>query len=162
MFRNLLVLIFGVALLIYAANDAAASGVNERMIAAINRYRESFGLPALREDPVLMQVAQARAPYYDHHALGQWSWEHCHRSGFVGPASDNLCQGAATPEEAVLDGWGGEDREKNPAGHNYQMRGYMNINGRWVDQRFDSVGVAVAGRNFIAIFGRRDAGGQYN
>ena len=135
MFRSLLVLIFGVALVICAANDVAASGVNERMIAAINRYRESFGLPALREDPVLMQV---------------------------GPASDNLCQGAATPEEAVLDGWGGEDREKNPAGHNYQMRGLMNINGRWVDQRFDSVGVAVVGRNFIAIFGRRDGGSQYN
>ena len=67
--------------------------------------------------------------------------------GFVGPASDNLCQGATTPEEAVLDGWGGEDREKNPAGHNYQMRGLMSINGRWVDQRFDSVGVAVVGKN---------------
>jgi hypothetical protein len=37
----------------------------------------------------------------------------------------------------------------------------MNINGRWVDQRFDSVGVAVVGRNFIAIFGRRD-GDKYN
>ena len=93
---------------------------------------------------------------------GQWSWEHCHRAGFVGPASDNLCQGATTPEEAVLDGWGGEDRDKHPAGHNYQMRGLMSINGRWVDQRFDSVGVAISGRNYIAIFGRSDAGKQYN
>jgi Cysteine-rich secretory protein family len=162
MFRTLGVLLFGVVLAIGMVNGVAASGVNERMIAAINRYREGFGLPPLREDPLLMQVARERAPYYDHHALGQWSWEHCHRAGFVGPASDNLCQGAATPEEAVLDGWGGEDRDKHPAGHNYQMRGLMSINGRWVDQRFDSVGVAISGRNYIAIFGRSDAGKQYD
>jgi hypothetical protein len=156
MLRCLLTLVFCLVL----ANRVTASGVNDRMIAAINRYRESYGLPPLREDPILMHVARERAPYYDHHALGQWSWEHCQREGFVGPASDNLCQGAATPEEAVLDGWGGEDRDAKPAGHNYQMRGLMKINGRWVDQRFDSVGVAVSGRNFIAIFGRREGGGS--
>jgi Cysteine-rich secretory protein family len=155
MFRSL-ILLFGVALMISAANDAAAAGLNDRMIAAINRYREEHGLSALREDPVLMKVARERAPYFNHHALGQWSWEHCHRAGFVGPASDNLCQGAMSPEEAVIDGWGGEDRDKNPAGHNYQMRGLMSINGRWVDQKFDSVGVAVVGRNYIAVFGRND------
>jgi Cysteine-rich secretory protein family len=156
MFRCLFVF----ALILSFVSGALASGVNERMVAAINRYRENYGLPPLCEDPILMQVARERAPYYTHHALGQWSWEHCHRAGFVGPASDNLCQGATTPEEAVLDGWGGEDRDRNPAGHNYQMRGLMSINGRWVDQRFDSVGVAVVGKNYIAIFGRCESGAK--
>lgn len=138
------------------ADGDANSPIQARMIAAVNKYRAQHSLPPLTVDPILMRVAAARAPYYDHHALGMYSWQQCRVAGFFGPATDNLCQGALTPEEAVLDGWGGEDREKNPAGHNLQMQGLMNINGGWVNQHFNRIGVAVSGRNYIAIFGREN------
>lgn len=135
---------------------AQGDKAQEAIVEAVNRYRAKYDLPALIVDPILTQVARQRAPYYDHHACGCWSWEAAHAAGFKGPVSDNLCRGATSAEEAVTDGWGGEDRERNPAGHNYQMQGYMNINGRWADQHFNRIGVAHAGPNWIAVFGRAE------
>lgn len=136
-----------------------------RMVDAINKYRAKYSLPPLAVDPLLTKLARVRAPYYTHTAFGMWSKDHAHKWGFVGPVSDNLCQGATTPEEAVIDGWGGEDRNDHFAlhpkvfraiGHNYQMRGYMEINNRWIDQHFNRVGVAICGHNYIAVFGRAE------
>ncbi len=84
-----------------------------------------------------------------------WSWEHAKREGFPGWASDNLAMGYTSPEDAV-NGWASEDRDANPAGHNFQMRGLFKMNGRWQDYRYNRVGVAMSGNRYIAIFGRRD------
>jgi hypothetical protein len=35
------------------------------------------------------------------------------------------------------------------------MRGLAHINGRWVDEDYNRIGVGIVGRNYIAIFGRR-------
>jgi uncharacterized protein YkwD len=136
----------------------------QRLIDAVNRYRGRYKLPPLQEDPTLMQVARQRVPFVDarrgastpgfnHHACGRWCREHARTAGFSGPATDNLAMGYETPEGAV-DGWANEDRDRNPAGHNYQMRGLAKINGRWVDEKYNRIGVGISGRNYIAIFGR--------
>jgi len=135
-------------------------------VKAINSYREKYDLPALEPDATLFHVARARVPYLDanrpggagvhnHHALGMWCWEHASRDGFPGWASDNLAMGCLSPEEAV-DAWGSEDNDAHPAGHNFQMRGLFNMNGRWQNYRYNRVGVAMSGNRYIAIFGRRE------
>jgi uncharacterized protein YkwD len=139
----------------------------QRLIEAVNRYRARYKLAPLKEDPTLMRVARQRVPFvdarrgpgspgYNHHACGQWCREHARAAGFAGPATDNLAMGYETPEGAVS-GWSSEDRDRNPAGHNYQMRGLAKINGRWVDEGYNLIGVSISGRNYIAIFGRSRA-----
>ena len=63
--------------------------------------------------------------------------------------------GYPTPEDAV-NGWADEDHDRDPAGHNYQMRGLAHVNGRWVDEGYNRIGVGIVGRNYIAIFGRHN------
>jgi uncharacterized protein YkwD len=137
----------------------------QRLIAAVNHYRARFKLAPLKADATLMRVARERVPYvdasmsagrrgYNHNACGLWCREHARNAGFSGPATDNLAMGYETPEGAV-GGWASEDHDRDPAGHNYQMRGRAKINGRWVDERYNRIGVAIRGRNYIAIFGRR-------
>jgi uncharacterized protein YkwD len=137
----------------------------QRLIAAVNRYRARYKLAPLKADATLMRVARERVPYvdanksagrrgYNHHACGLWCREHTRNSGFSGPATDNLAMGYETPEGAV-DGWASEDHDRDPAGHNYQMRGQAKINGRWVNEGYNRIGVAMRGRNYIAIFGRQ-------
>lgn len=150
-----------------AAGEKHSSSSEERMIAAVNRYRARYKLPPLKADPVLMRVARKRVPYvdarrsagcpgYNHNACGKWSRQHATSAGFSGPATDNLAMGYETPEGAV-DGWAREDRDRNPAGHNYQMRGLSKVNGRWIDEGYNRIGVSIRGRNYIAIFGRSHA-----
>ncbi|MEX0642340.1 MAG: CAP domain-containing protein [Pirellulales bacterium] len=135
-----------------------------RLITAVNQYRARYKLPPLKADPVLMRVAQQRVPFvdarrsasspgYNHHACGKWSRQHVVSAGFSGPATDNLAMGYESPEDAVK-GWADEDRDRNPAGHNYQMRGLSKVNGRWINEGYNRVGVGIRGRNYIAIFGR--------
>lgn len=126
-----------------------------RMIESINKYRARHKLPALKMDPTLMKVARYRAPYYTHNYQGRWIWDECKRFGFTGRTTDNLAQGHETPEQAV-DGWAG-----SPVGHARQMLGQFKIDGRWQDYKFDKVGVARSGQNWIAIFGKQNksAGG---
>jgi hypothetical protein len=137
-----------------------------RLVAAVNKYRARYKLPPLQADPVLMRVARQRAPFvdarrsascpgYNHHACGKWSRQHARSAGFSGPATDNLAMGYETPEDAVR-GWADEDRDRDPAGHNYQMRGLSKVNGRWIDEGYNRVGVGIRGRNYIAIFGRQN------
>lgn len=153
-----------------ASQQATTAGTKvrpaeQRLITAVNQYRARYKLPPLKPDPVLMRVARQRAPYldsrrsagcrgYNHHACGQWCREHARAAGFAGPATDNLAMGYETPEDAV-EGWAREDHDRHPVGHNYQMRGLAQINGRWVDERHNRIGVGIVGRNYIAIFGRR-------
>jgi uncharacterized protein YkwD len=136
-----------------------------RLLAAVNRYRARFHLPPLKADPILMRVARQRAPFvtssraagehgYNHHAGGRWSRQHAREEGFPGPATDNLAMGYETPEDAV-EGWAIEDQDADPAGHNYQMRGKAKVNGRWVDEEYNRIGIGIVGRNYIAIFGRQ-------
>ena len=111
-----------------------------------------------------MRLARQRAPFvdarrgagtpgYNHQACGRWCRQHAREVGFTGPATDNLAMGYETPEGAV-EGWASEDRDAKPAGHNYQMRGLASINGKWIDEGYDRIGVGIVGRNYIAIFGR--------
>jgi uncharacterized protein YkwD len=147
-----------------AAHRQQPPSAEHRLIAAVNKYRARYKLPPLEADPVLMRVARRRAPFvdarrsagspgYNHHACGRWCREHARSAGFAGPATDNLAMGYETPERAV-DGWASEDRDRNPAGHNYQMRGLAKVNGRWIDEGYNRIGVGIVGRNYIAIFGR--------
>jgi hypothetical protein len=130
-----------------------------RMVQAINRYRADRKLPALLVDPTLMQVARQRVDVFDHrHPHYGWVREHARRRGFRGFCTDNIARGYPSPESAVGDsqsGWGCEVRGKT-VGHDMQMKGYAHANGRWVNYRFNRVGVARSGKNYIAIFGRTD------
>jgi uncharacterized protein YkwD len=138
-------------LLLFAPQDELKLSRDEtRMIEAINSYRAEYKLPPLTADPTLMKIARCRAPYYTHCHQGRWIWDECKRFGFDGFATDNLAQGQSTPKEAV-DCWAA-----STVGHAKQMRGLFNMNKRWVDYRFDKVGVARCGRNWIAIFGKRN------
>ncbi len=136
----------------------------QRLVEAVNVYRSRYKLPPLKVDHTLMSVARERVPFvdqrkgagsmgYNHMACRKWCRDHARSAGFPGPATDNLAMGHESPEDAVK-GWGDEDRDRNPAGHNLQMRGQAKINGRWVNERYDRIGVAISGRNYIAIFGR--------
>lgn len=137
-------------LLLTTEEDFQLSKNEARMIKAINDYRAAHKLPPLQMDPTLMRVARYRVPYYTHCHEGRWIWDECRRFHFDGFATDDLAQGQQTPEEAV-DCWA-----QSTVGHAKQMRGLFNMNNRWVDYRFDRVGVAHSGRNWIAIFGKRD------
>lgn len=121
-----------------------------RMIESINEYRAKYKLPPLTMDPTLMKVARYRAPHFTHNYQGRWIWDECKRYGFDGRTTDNLAQGHETPEEAVR-GWAG-----SPVGHARQMLGQFKMNGRWEDYKFNKVGVARSGNNWIAIFGQKD------
>lgn len=123
----------------------------QRMVNEINEYRARYNLPPLRPDPFLCNVAQTRVAYFHHkHPRYGWVWEHAHKRGYPGHkhCTDNLCQGDISPEDAV-DGWA-----TSSVGHNMQMRGYRKINGKWHNFHPTKVGVAVKGRNYIAIFGQ--------
>jgi uncharacterized protein YkwD len=143
------------------------ASAEDRLINAVNRYRARFRLPPLKSDPVLMRLARQRAPFvdarrgagtpgYNHQACGRWCRQHAREVGFTGPATDNLAMGYETPEGAV-GGWANEDDDDAPAGHNFQMRGLASINGKWVDEGYNRIGVGIIGRNYIAIFGRSPA-----
>jgi uncharacterized protein YkwD len=125
------------------------------MVTAINQYRAARSLPPLAADPLLEQIARQRVGVFNHnHPRFGWVWQHAHRLGFPGQAlnttcTDDLCQGATSPEEAV-DGWA-----HSSVGHAEQMRGYASMNGRWENCHFNLCGVAHQGANYIAVFGRR-------
>jgi uncharacterized protein YkwD len=119
-----------------------------RMAASVNEYRDRHGLPPMRLDPILMQVAARRCSAYSHCQGGKWMWDACHEAGFHGWASDDIASGYETPEECV-EGWATSD------GHARQMRGQFRMNGRWENYHFDRLGVAYNMRNktWIAVFG---------
>jgi uncharacterized protein YkwD len=121
----------------------------ERLVDAVNDYRDRHGLAPLKVDPALMKVAHSAAPYYSHCINGKWCWTRAHEAGFRGWASDDLANGCESPEEAV-DAWATSD------GHARQMRGYFNMNGRWCNYRFNRIGVGISGRKYIAVFGHDD------
>ncbi|HEX3599676.1 MAG TPA: CAP domain-containing protein [Lacipirellulaceae bacterium] len=131
-------------------DDFKLSKNETRMIEAINKYRAGHDLPPLTMDPTLMKVARYRVPYFTHNYQGRWMWDEAKRFGFNGFATDDLSQGDQSPEEAV-NGWA-----HSPVGHAQQMQGKFKMNGRFVDCHFDKVGVAQSGKNYIAIFGKRD------
>ncbi len=145
-------------------DTTSTSSHEQRLVQAVNVYRARYKLPPLEVDHTLMSVARERVPFvdqrkgagsmgYNHMACRMWSRDHARRAGFTGPATDNLAMGHESPEDAVY-GWADEDGDRDPAGHNLQMRGQAKINSRWVDERYDRIGVAISGRNYIAIFGR--------
>jgi hypothetical protein len=131
-----------------------------RMVHAINDYRADRKLPALLVDRTLMRVARQRVDVFDHcHPRYGWVRAHARGNGFSGFCTDNIARGYPTPESAVGDansGWGCEIRGQT-VGHDMQMKGYAKVNGRWVNYRFNRVGVARSGRNYIAIFGRKES-----
>jgi uncharacterized protein YkwD len=121
----------------------------QRLVSAVNEYREKKGLEPLAVDPILMQEARSAAPHFSHQINGKWCWHRCKQRGFQGWATDDLANGYPTPEDAVQ-GWATSD------GHARQMRGYFKMNGRWVNYNFDRIGVGVSGRKYIAIFGNEN------
>jgi len=121
----------------------------QRLVTAVNEYREKKGLEPLKVDPVLMREARCAAPHFSHCINGKWCWHRCRQRGFRGWATDDIANGYPTPEDAVQ-GWATSD------GHARQMRGYFKMNGRWENYKFDRIGVGVSGRKYIAIFGRQN------
>jgi len=124
------------------------SKTETRMIEEINEYRAKYKLAPLEMDPNLMKTARYRAPYFTHSYQGRWIWDEVKRFDFDGFATDDLAQGHESPEDAVQ-GWA-----SSSVGHAQQMRGLFKMNGRWQDYKFDKVGVARSGKNWIAIFGK--------
>ncbi len=132
----------------YAEEQAVQLSKDEtRMVTAINKYREQHKLPALVADNKLEQAARARVPHYTHCYQGRWMWDEVKRYGFKGFATDNLCQGATSPEESV-DGW-----IHSKVGHANQLRGQRELNGKWIEYGCNRIGVAHQGQNWIAVFG---------
>jgi uncharacterized protein YkwD len=125
----------------------------QRLVNAVNEYREQRGLEPLEVDPVLMREARHAAPHYSHCINGKWCWHRCRQRGFRGWATDNIANGYATSEGAV-EGWASSN------GHARQMRGYFKMNGRWCNYRFNRIGVGISGRKYIAIFGRESESRQ--
>lgn len=121
----------------------------QRLVNAVNDYRQKRGLQPLTVDPILMQEARQSAPQFSHCINGKWCWHRCRQRGFRGWATDDLANGYSTPEDAVQ-GWATSD------GHARQMRGYFKMNGRWENYHFDRIGVGISGRKYIAIFGRQN------
>jgi uncharacterized protein YkwD len=118
-----------------------------RLLEAVNDYRDQEGLEPLEVDPILMREARRSAPRFSHVINGKWCWQRTRQAGFPGWATDDIANGYPTPEDAVQ-GWA------TSHGHAMQMRGYFKMNGRWRNYRFNRIGVGVAGRKYIAIFGR--------
>ncbi len=135
---------------------AGLSPVENRMVASINDYRADHQLAPLTADPLLQRIARARVGVFNHnHPRFGWVWSHARREGFPGQAlnttcTDDLCQGAPSPEEAV-NGWA-----HSTVGHAEQMLGKAKMNGVWQDCKFNLCGVAKQGQNYIAVFGRRE------
>ena len=124
------------------------SSHEERLVSAVNEYREKHGLEPLKVDPILMHEARQAAPHFSHVINGKWCWHRCRQRGFRGWATDDIANGYSSPEDAVQ-GWATSD------GHARQMRGYFKMNGRWQNYDFDRIGVGISGRKYIAIFGRQ-------
>jgi uncharacterized protein YkwD len=137
-------------------STAAQSGAGslshseKRLVKAVNAYRRRHNLEPLSVDPTLMRVARHAAPHFSHRVNGKWCWQRAKSAGFRGWATDDIASGHPTPEDAVQ-GWA------TSHGHAMQMRGYFKMNGRWCNYRFNRLGVGVAGRKYIAVFGRDDA-----
>jgi len=125
------------------------SHLEHRLVKAVNSHRAKHRLAPLAVDPILMRVARRSAPHYSHVIDGKWCWHRTRQAGFTGWATDDIAKGCLTPEEAVQ-GWA------TSHGHEMQMRGYFNMNGRWQNYRFNRIGVGISGRKYIAIFGRAD------
>jgi uncharacterized protein YkwD len=132
------------------ANPIRLTSQERRLVEAVNEYRDDRGLPPLAVDPTLMRVARRSAPHFSHCINGKWCWHRAREAGFRGWATDNLANGYPTPEDAVQ-GWA------TSRGHAMQMRGRFKMNGQWRDYRFNRIGVGVAGRKYIAVFGRDDS-----
>src|SRR5262245_23618926 len=56
----------------------------ERLVNAVNEYREERGLKPLKVDPILMQEARCAAPHFSHCINGRWCWHRCKQRGFQG------------------------------------------------------------------------------
>jgi uncharacterized protein YkwD len=121
----------------------------ERLVDAVNDYRDRHGLDPLKVDPALMKVARCAAPYYSHCINGKWCWTRANEAGFPGWATDDIANGFESPEDAV-EGWASSE------GHAHQMRGDFNMNGQWRNYKFNRIGVGISGRKYIAVFGRSD------
>jgi len=132
---------------IKARPAAQLSRGEERLVKAVNAYRERKGLDPLSVDPKLMNVARNAAPYFSHCINGKWCWHRAHEAGFSGWATDDIADGYESPEDAVQ-GWATSD------GHARQMSGYFKMNGQWCNYRFNRIGVGICGRKYIAVFGR--------
>ncbi len=118
----------------------------QRLVKAVNAYRDKRGLEPLTVDPTLMKVARNAAPYFSHCIHGKWCWDRAHEAGFTGWASDDIASGYESPEDAV-EGWSTSD------GHAHQMRGDFKMNGQWRNYKFNRIGVGISGRKYIAVFG---------
>lgn len=132
-----------------AGPKARLSEKEQRLLKAVNAYRDKKGLEPLKVDPTLMKVARNAAPHFSHCINGKWCWDRAHEAGFPGWASDDLAMGYESPEEAV-DGWATSD------GHAHQMRGDFKMNGQWRNYKFNRIGVGISGRKYIAVFGHAD------
>lgn len=125
------------------------------MVRATNVWRRDRKLPPLTVDPILMKTARSRKNSFSHSANGMASWTEAQRNGFQGPVTDNLSSGDRTPEGSVAN-----LASDGPAeGHYKQLTGQVKINGQWVDQKMNRIGVGTSGigGTWVHIYGRDDS-----
>ena len=123
-----------------------------RVIESVNYYRSTCRLAPLKPSPTLMEVARQRVRVmFNHNAHnpgGVWPAQACRKAGYRGPVNEDFAQ-AFTPEGAVA-AW------KSSYGHAMAMKGWANINNRWVNQHYTEIGVGYYQSRCVAIFGRPD------
>jgi uncharacterized protein YkwD len=131
------------------------TAIERGMVKATNVWRKDRKLPPLAVDPILMKTARARTNSFSHSANGMASWTEAQRNGFKGPVTDNLSSGDRSPEGSVANLASDGPSE----GHYKQLTGQTKINGQWVDQKMDKIGVATSGLGgtWVHIYGRDDA-----
>lgn len=131
-------------------NSVEMTVQEERLVNAVNRYRGGRGLAPLKPSPILMSVARYRAKVMHngnaHCPNGVWPQEACNKAGYRGPVNEDFAK-PFYPEEAVW-AWG------QSYGHAMAMKGYGNVNNRWVHYNYTEIGVGVYGDSNVAIFGR--------
>lgn len=118
----------------------------QRLVAAVNAYRQDRGLRALRVSPILMETARGRTHATirtSHHVNGQWPWDAAKSHGYPGYATENLAWGYPSPEEAVGQPLGSRGGWQTSPGHARAMKG-----------NFSDIGVGVRGTTYVAMFGR--------
>ena len=145
-------LLISLAAIIPSQKPFRLTAAEQRMVKEINNWRAERNLPPMEVDPTLMKLARESAPYFSHRIRGRWVWQRAWAAGFRGFATDNIAKGHESPQQAVRH-WG---EEEHSVGHDKQMRGLFNMNGKWQNYRFDLVGVGIHKRKYIAIFGRKD------
>ncbi len=132
-------------------NQVLLTQSEQRLVRAVNAYRQDRGLQPLQVSPVLMETARGRTNSTvrtAHRVNGQWPWDAAKSHGYRGYATENLAWGYPTPEAAVGQPLGPRGGWQTSPGHAKAMRG-----------NFKEIGVGVRGTTYVAMFGNPSSSG---